>query len=277
MPQEYSARRAVSQEDLSIQRADSRAPSADRQIGQFSEGMLLQENGYLERRATNSLISMGVHLGGIGVLAALSILSPAAMRLSPWTRVRLVVPLPPPKAVLFERRSAPVATKRVLPGAVLTAPVRTMREMLSSPAEPVPQPDGSDSGVLGPVLGNGNVLGGVPNDLPEPVISPVMSETLPVVHQGGDVKSSHPIRELVVAYPEFARMARVVGRVIIQAIIDEKGKVVHARAISGPPLLYLAALDAVSSERFEPVLLNDEPIKCDLKVQVSFKLDDLPY
>ncbi len=85
------------------------------------------------------------------------------------------------------------------------------------------------------------------------------------------------MHELTVAYPEFARMARVVGRVIIQAVIDEKGKVTNARAVSGPPLLYLAALDAVSRERFEPLLLNDEPIKCDLKVQVSFKLEDLPF
>jgi periplasmic protein TonB len=86
------------------------------------------------------------------------------------------------------------------------------------------------------------------------------------------VTSSRPLHRLILAYPELAKAAPVVGRVVIQAIIDKTGKVVNVRAISGPSLLFEAAISAVSQERFEPMLLNGEPTKCDLKVQVSFNL-----
>jgi protein TonB len=104
------------------------------------------------------------------------------------------------------------------------------------------------------------------------LVAPVMPQSQRVLHLGGDVTNSHPLDKLNLVYPQLAKAAHIVGRVVIQAIIDETGRVVNARAISGPPLLYLAAVEAVSKERFAPVLLNGEPTRCDLQVQVSFHL-----
>ena len=276
MAQESSVQARLRSYDTKTQPSGSPTTPALREMGVFSQDVIVEAHGYVERRAANSVIALGLHAGVIAVLAVLSVLSPVPVRLSPWTHVMLTVPAAALKARVAPtaRRSAPVSSEHALPPVQLTPPVFSAPV---NPSEPPPPREASQSESLAATLGIGNVLGGIPSTLPIPSISPVQSQRLRFVHQGGEVKSSHPMHELIVAYPEFARMARVVGRVIIQAIIDEKGKVINARAISGPPLLYLAALDAVSRERFEPVLLNDEPIKCDLKVQVSFKLEDLPF
>ena len=47
---------------------------------------------------------------------------------------------------------------------------------------------------------------------------------------------------------------------VIDALIDERGDVTEARAISGPGLLIPAALAAVIKRRYEPTLLNGEPV-----------------
>jgi TonB family protein len=67
-------------------------------------------------------------------------------------------------------------------------------------------------------------------------------------------------------------MAHVFGTVVIEAVIDETGKVTDVRAIRGNFLLASAAIDAVSRERFQPMLLNGLPTRCDLTVEVSFQL-----
>jgi TonB family protein len=276
MAQESSVQARLLAYDTQTQRSGSPTSPALRQMGVFSQDIIVEADGCIERRATNSLVALALHAGVIAVLAALSVLSPIPVRLSPWTHVILTVPAAALKArvVPAGRRSPPLSSEHALPPVQLTPPVFSAP---LNPSEPPPPLEAFRTESSASTSGIGNVLGGIPSNLPAPSVSPVVSQRLRFVHQGGDVKSTHPIRELIVAYPEFARMARVVGRVIIQAIIDEKGKVINARAISGPPLLYLAALDAVSRERFEPMLLNDEPVKCDLKVQVSFKLDDPPF
>lgn len=276
MAQESSVQARLLSFDTQAQPSGPPTAPAPRQMGVFSHDVVVEAHGYVERRATNSLIGLGLHAGVIAVLELLSVLSPVPVRLTPWTHVMLTVPAAALKGrmVPAERRSPPLSSERDLPPVQVTPPVFSAH---LSPSEPPPPLEAFRSESSPLTLGIGNVLGGSPSTLPIPSVSPVQSQRLRFVHQGGEVKSSHRMHELTVAYPEFARMARVVGRVIIQAVIDEKGKVTNARAVSGPPLLYLAALDAVSRERFEPLLLNDEPIKCDLKVQVSFKLEDLPF
>jgi protein TonB len=46
-------------------------------------------------------------------------------------------------------------------------------------------------------------------------------------------------------YPTLAKQARIQGQVEIDAVLDEQGNVVEMKIVSGPPLLYQAALDAL--------------------------------
>jgi protein TonB len=64
----------------------------------------------------------------------------------------------------------------------------------------------------------------------------------------------------------------VSGVVVVDAVIDEHGNVVGARAVSGHPLLVAAALRAVLQWKYEPTLLNGTPIAVEMEVTVHFTL-----
>src|SRR2546429_31602 len=73
-------------------------------------------------------------------------------------------------------------------------------------------------------------------------------------------------------YPTLARQAHIQGQVQIDAILDEQGNVIDMKVVSGPPLLYQAALDALKKWRYEPTYLNDQPIAVEMMVMISFQL-----
>jgi len=51
------------------------------------------------------------------------------------------------------------------------------------------------------------------------------------------------------------------GKVDVQVVIDESGKVISAKAISGHPILKEAALRSAWAARFTPTLLSNVPVK----------------
>jgi len=58
----------------------------------------------------------------------------------------------------------------------------------------------------------------------------------------------------------------------IDAVLDEQGNVVEMKIVSGPPLLYQAALDALKKWKYEPTYLNDQPIAVQMIVTITFVL-----
>ena len=54
---------------------------------------------------------------------------------------------------------------------------------------------------------------------------------------------------------------QVGGVVMVQILIDEQGSVVEAKAVSGPPTLHPAAVNAARLARFMPTVLSGEPVK----------------
>lgn len=73
------------------------------------------------------------------------------------------------------------------------------------------------------------------------------------------------------AYPEVAKTARATGTVTVQVVIDEKGKVISARAVSGHPLLRQAAVDAARQARFSPTKLSGTPVKVSGVITYNFE------
>lgn len=61
-----------------------------------------------------------------------------------------------------------------------------------------------------------------------------------------------------------------VGTVMVQVLIDEQGAVVSARAISGPPQLQAAAVNAARFARFSPTMLMGEPVKVSGTLMYNF-------
>jgi protein TonB len=106
---------------------------------------------------------------------------------------------------------------------------------------------------------------GVPDGPPGPSFGPLQIS--------GDVVAPRRLYAPEPHYPEEARHARVQGVVILQTVIDTLGEVTNVRVLKGLPSgLTEAAVEAVSSWRFEPATLDGEPVAVYYIVTVSFSV-----
>ena len=72
------------------------------------------------------------------------------------------------------------------------------------------------------------------------------------------------------AYPPIAKQAKASGTVVVQVLVDEKGNVISARAISGHPLLRAVSVSAARRAKFSPRLLNGKPVKVSGVITYNF-------
>jgi protein TonB len=188
------------------------------------------------------------------------------------TMPRPPAPAPPPP-------SAPdLPVRHAVPhfhAATITMPTVIPKKIIEVKDEGAPEVNvggvngGTPGGESGGVLGG--VLGGVGNG-PAPPPPPPAAVKKGIHTVGGDVR---PPRQIVGAQPEYpviARTAKVEGNVQIEAVIDEQGNVVQARAISGPGLLIPAALQTVLKWKYEPTILDGMPVSIRMQVTVGFHL-----
>ncbi|MGH9523094.1 MAG: energy transducer TonB, partial [Terriglobales bacterium] len=84
------------------------------------------------------------------------------------------------------------------------------------------------------------VLGGTGRDAPVPQ-PPAPTKPVPISH----ISEGLLIHKVMPAYPEIARMAHQQGTVVLHAIIGRDGTIQQLQAVSGPPLLLHAAIEAV--------------------------------
>jgi len=73
-------------------------------------------------------------------------------------------------------------------------------------------------------------------------------------------------------YPEEARKKGLEGDVIIEATVDEAGKVKEAKVLKGVDDLNQAALDAIKQWLYEPVVVDGKPKAVKFTVTIRFKL-----
>lgn len=71
-------------------------------------------------------------------------------------------------------------------------------------------------------------------------------------------------------YPPAAKAVNAGGRVNVQVLIDERGNVVSASAVSGHPLLRTAAVQAARQAKFSPTLLSGQPVKISGVITYNF-------
>ena len=74
-------------------------------------------------------------------------------------------------------------------------------------------------------------------------------------------------------YPALARQIKVQGTVAVQVLIDENGKVISAKAVSGHPLLVPEAQKAAMGARFSPTLIGDTPVKISGVITYNFLMN----
>jgi protein TonB len=182
-----------------------------------------------------------------------------------------------PTPVVREIAMASVNNTRVVPETTSATPNKNLPV-----PEGVPYTIGAhDSGPVEPggAGRTGNNSGGSGDGGPARVIDvgtppPAMPPVRPVVPK---LVSKGVITGLALSlpkppYPPIAKQAGAHGPVNVQVVIDETGKVVSAKAVSGNPLLMPAAQQAAYGARFSPTRLGDQPVKVSGVIIYNFVL-----
>ena len=174
-------------------------------------------------------------------------------------------PPPPPPAAVEVKGIKPVA--RLLTQGRLMQPRAIPKNVVVFREAELPPEPPPGMGVFGGVE---NLLGGLgeaSSGGPAPPPRQLQRQKI-----GGQVQEAKIIARPNPIYPPLARQARIQGRVVLHAIIDKDGRVSELQVVSGHPLLVKAALDAVQNWRYQPTILNQEPVEVDTTIDVNFVL-----
>ena len=185
---------------------------------------------------------------------------------------------PPPPAAAPRVQRAMKSVTRLVQGGKMMAPSVIPKNI--SIIKEAPLPPEAEGGVVGGVPGGvpggtlGGVLGGIIGGSASPVVSvaPPPPPAKRVIRVGGKVDPPRQTYSAEVKYPAVAKVAKVQGVVVIDAIIDEEGNVVQAHVVSGLGLLVGAALQAVEKWKYEPTRLNGQTVSIEMEVKVHFNL-----
>jgi periplasmic protein TonB len=220
------------------------------------------------------LVSTGIQGTALGVIALMSFFV-AARELPAVPDVLAFVaelptaappPPPPPPAPVRRAEAAPP------PPNAFAAPIE-------APPDIQPEPIGAaiaEVGVPGGV--EGGIVGGVVGSLPAVVEGPPPPPPPPVSHEpvriGGQVSAPALVKRVEPVYPILAQHAAIDGIVILDAIIDEQGRVQSLKVLRGHPILAKAAMEAVEQWQYEPLRLNGTATPFQLTVSLWFHFDE---
>jgi len=245
----------------------------------FNDALIENHRFKSSSKTLDFLVALLFHVAVIGGPIFAGLYYTDTLNLKAFATTLLVAPPPPPPPAPAAAIVKAHAPKRVfMTDGKLVAPTVIPREIADIKEAPL-EPDnlgGAAGGVPGGVPGGqmggvlGGVIGGVLNTAAKPV-SPPAGRGAPV-RVGGRVRPPKAIVQTHPQYPTLARQAHIQGQVQIDAILDEQGNVIDMKVVSGPPLLYQAALDALKKWRYEPTYLNDQPIAVEMMVMISFQL-----
>ena len=87
---------------------------------------------------------------------------------------------------------------------------------------------------------------------------------------GGNVQQAKLVHQVNPAPTSDAIKNHLQGTVQLHVVIGIEGNVKQIDVLSGPPDLTAAATDAVKQWRYQPTLLNGDPVEVDTTVSVSF-------
>jgi periplasmic protein TonB len=249
---------------------------------EFSQAVLLDENHFKTgSRTLRALVSILVHVTVTATPILLGLFFTDTINIRQYASMMLVAPPPPPPP---PPAASPVikaaAHPRFITGGKLFAPTIIPKQVAEIKEEPV-EPDsfggvagGVPGGVPGGQMGGvmGGVIGGVLGTAAKP-LPPTPGKSAPV-RVGGRVRPPKAVVQARPEYPPLARQARIQGQVQIDAVLDEQGNVIEMKVVSGPPLLYQSALDALKKWKYEPTYLNDQPIAVQMVVTITFVLGE---
>jgi protein TonB len=178
--------------------------------------------------------------------------------------------------------------------ATATAPANVSANANANAATPKPQPPQQAAPAPKKLASLPSVALSAPTTSAAPINAPttqVASNTAaPVVKVEDDMPPPKPVAKAPVrpisggvlngkatalpapTYPEIARRMRATGVVTVEVVVDVSGRVISAKAVSGPETLRDAAERAAMQAKFTPALLSGQPVKMAGTINYNFVL-----
>ncbi|MBV8855764.1 MAG: TonB family protein [Acidobacteria bacterium] len=165
-----------------------------------------------------------------------------------------------------------------------TPEVRQNQAFVIGPVNITPEETGGPNGPsnYGSPHGTGNNAGPAVTETVEPpppavpartpALQPTPRQETGPIRLPSTLISSKAIEKPAPPYPPIAKAANIQGAVAVQIVIDEQGRVLSAKATSGPPLLLNAAVQAAYRARFTPTVLGGQPVKVTGSITYNFLL-----
>jgi len=244
----------------------------------FEEMVVSSPKGKKTNKPWTVMLSGIVQVVFLAVLILIPLIYTEALPKASLATLLIAPPPPPPPAAAPPK----VVVKRVSVEDMMKAPTVIPKSIKAVKDEPEPPPQAA-AGVVGGVPGGvpggsaGGVLGGIIGSLgtgAPPPPPPPKAATPKRIRVGGQVEQAKWIFHPNPEYPPLAKMARIQGGVRLEAVISKDGTIQDLKVISGHPLLVKSALDAVSRWRYQPTLLNGEPVEVVTEIDVNFTLSE---
>jgi protein TonB len=235
----------------------------------FEQTFIATQKTRRERAIALALVIQAIVVTGVGLLPLLGV--------EPLGPIKQFVVLPPvkmaaepvPPAETKPTQSTSTLTRVFQPPSIKPLTANDTRVIsLDHVGIPGPLPASSDSLGSFPV---GLPVGEIRVDPPHPPPSRPKPPSLPV-RLTSTIAQSQLIYGPKPAYPQLAIVSRSEGTVKLQAIINREGKIENLHLMSGPALLVNAAMEAVRTWRYRPLLLNGEPVDVITEIDVIFTL-----
>jgi protein TonB len=242
----------------------------------FEEMVVSTSQAKKTHKPTTVLVSMILQVGFLAILILIPLIYTEALPRAMMSSILLAPPPPPPPppppAAVQVVKIKPV--QHLMEAGKLVAPKAIPKDVkIIKEEEAPPDMGGMAGGVPGGVAGGsmggviGGVIGGAGSGAPPPPKAGLKRVTV-----GGNVQAARLINKVQPLYPPLARQTRISGTVKLHAIIGKDGTVQRLEVQSGHPLLVQAAQDAVRQWRYQPTLLNGEPVEVDTEIDVIFSL-----
>jgi TonB family protein len=110
---------------------------------------------------------------------------------------------------------------------------------------------------------------------PAPAAAPARTVQPIRIPVGGNVQAAKLIKQVHPVYPAELKAQGISGTVMLRAVISTTGETLNPEVINTTvhPGLAQAALDAVRQWRYQPTLLNGQPVEVVTKIDVTFELE----
>ena len=238
----------------------------------FEDSLMESGNKIQRKNKFWSFVAFLLNAGALLALAIWPLLHPQALPRQMMATL-MVAPSPPPApppaapALKVQAKAQMLMSELQAPSRIPTA-IKQVNEAAIPPSiMGVQGVEGLSSGIPG---GIGTVINDTWTRQPA-VVRPKVTNSLKV---SWGVMAGNLLVKTMPQYPAISRVAHIEGTVVLQATISKSGSIENLRAISGPPMLQQAAIDAVRSWRYKPYLLNGEPVEVETTINVVFHLGD---